>query len=133
MGDAPNDAPAAFGLANGDVRFLIVDDHCESREALRELLQARGHAVVAEAADGRGAVDAAARFAPDAVLLDIRLGGESGIDVARALTEAWPELRILLLSVDIGTSPAVLHACGARGFVSKHRLHTIDLAAVLQD
>jgi DNA-binding NarL/FixJ family response regulator len=115
------------------VRFLIVDDHPLSRDALRELLEARGHAVVAEASDESGAMDAAARFTPDAVLVDLRLGDESGLDVARALTGAWPQLPIILLSADTGTSPEVVRACGARGFVPKDRLHTVDLAALVRD
>jgi DNA-binding NarL/FixJ family response regulator len=120
------------GEGSGDVRFLIVDDQPAFREAARELLELRGHSVVAEAGNGTEALAAAAEFNPDAVLLDVRLGDESGFDIARALTNAWPELPVLLVSVDTGTSPEAARACGARGFVSKHQLHTVDLAALLQ-
>ena len=81
------------------MRVLIVDDQASFRAAARELLEARGHTVAAEAADGREAMAAAASTAPDVVLLDIGLGGESGFDVARALTQAWPELAVLLVSI----------------------------------
>jgi DNA-binding NarL/FixJ family response regulator len=115
------------------MRFLIVDDTPDVRAAVRELLEKRGHVVLAEAGDGPGAMSAAARFEPDAVFLDVSLGNESGFDVARALTTAWPELPVVLLSVDTRASPELVAACGARGMVSKTRLHAVDIDALFQD
>jgi two-component system, NarL family, nitrate/nitrite response regulator NarL len=112
------------------VRVLIVDDHPESREVVRELLENRGHVVVAEAADGKEAIAATARFNPDVVLLDLGLGGESGFDVARELTGTWPDLAVLLVSVGGDASPELVRACGARGLTRKERLYTADLAAL---
>lgn len=114
------------------MRFLIVDDRPESREVVRELVERRGHEVVGEAGDGSGAMAAVERFEPDAVLLDVRLGGESGFDVARSLIARRPELAILLMSVDSHTSPELARACGARGFVPKQHLHTVDLQSLLE-
>jgi DNA-binding response OmpR family regulator len=113
------------------VRFLIVEDHSEAREAIRELLEQTGHEV-AEASSGSEAEAAVAQFDPEAVLLDVHLGGESGLDVARALTEAWPNLAVVLTSIDSHLSPERVRACGARAFVSKYRLHAVDLAALLK-
>lgn len=113
------------------MRFLIVDDNADAREAIRGLLEQSGHEV-AEAARGSEAEAAVAQFDPEAVLLDVRLGGESGIDVARALTEAWPDLAVVLMSIDSHMSPECVSACGARGFVSKYSLHTVDLAALFK-
>ena len=92
----------------------------------------RGHDVVGEASDGRGAMAEAERLGPDAVLLDVRLRGESGFDVARSLIARWPQLPILLMSVDAETAPELARACGARGFVPKQRLHAVDLQALLE-
>ncbi len=114
------------------MRFLIVDDRVEWREVVRELLERRGHEVVGEASNGSGAMAAAERFEPDAVLLDVRLGGESGFNVARSLTGRWPELAIVLMSVDSDTSAELARACGARAFVPKQRLHAVDLQALLE-
>ena len=86
------------------LRVLIVDDQQSFRDAARELLRARGHVVVAEAPCGRTALEAAARFAPDAVLLDVRLERESGFVVARALIDAHPDLCVLLTSPTIWAS-----------------------------
>lgn len=113
------------------MRFLIVDDRAESRDAIRELLEKRGHEVVGEAGDASGALDLAERCSPEAVLLDVRLGGESGFDVAESLTAARPELAILMISVDSDISLELAYASGARGFVLKQRLHTVDLNALL--
>jgi DNA-binding NarL/FixJ family response regulator len=112
------------------MRVVIVDDHPDSREVVRELLENRGHVVVAEAADGQGALAATARFKPDAVLLDLGLGGESGFDVARELTGTWPELAVLLVSVSGDASPELVRASGARCLTRKERLYTADLAAL---
>jgi DNA-binding NarL/FixJ family response regulator len=110
------------------LRVLIVDDQQSFRDVARELLRARGHVVVAEAQSGRTALDAAARFAPDAVLLDVRLQGESGLVVARALMDAHPDLLVLLTSSDdSGMRPERVRECGARGFVLKQRLPRVDL------
>jgi DNA-binding NarL/FixJ family response regulator len=114
------------------VRLLIVDDQAAFRQAARDLLENRGN-VVAEAEDGSGALAEVARFDPDAVLLDIRLGKESGYDVARALIRAWPELPVVLISIDdSGVSPRSVRDCGARGFINKRRLATADLVALIR-
>jgi DNA-binding NarL/FixJ family response regulator len=114
------------------MRFLIVDDLADSREAVRSVLECRGHTVVAEAATGEEALAATDRFGPDAVLLDLRLGDESCLDVARALTAAWPRLPVLVFSLSTGVTSELVRAYGARGFVAKDRLHEVDLAAILK-
>jgi len=112
------------------VRVLIVDDQPDFREAVRELLEGRGYVVV-EAWDTAGALVAIEAFDADAALIDIRLHDESGYDAARALVEASPRLAVFLMSAGgtIGTD-AVARACGARGFVPKQRLASIDLVSL---
>jgi DNA-binding NarL/FixJ family response regulator len=118
--------------SSGRLRFLIVEDHAEAREAMRELLEESGHEV-AEAASGSEAQAAVSEFDPEGVILDLRLGDENGFDVARALTDAWPDLAVVITSVDQDdVSPERLRASGARGFVSKYRLHAVDLAALFE-
>jgi DNA-binding NarL/FixJ family response regulator len=111
------------------LRVLIVDDHPGFRDAARELLSARGYTVVAEADSGSSALQALARSAPDAVLLDMLLGRESGFDVARTLTRAQPDLAVLLVSAqDAGAYAERALECGARGFVLKRDLVKTNLA-----
>jgi len=110
-------------------RILIVDDHPVFRSAARALLTARGYAVVGEASCTRTALDAAARLSPDGVLLDVHLGTDSGVDVARALTRAQPALAVVLVSSDWPEpSPERLQDCGACGFVLKSALPVTDLS-----
>jgi DNA-binding NarL/FixJ family response regulator len=95
------------------LRVLIIDDHASFRSAVRELLERRGFAVVAEADDATSGLETAERIAPEAVLLDA-------------------ELAVLLVSSDdIHRNPAHIHECGARGFLLKSRLASSDLVAIL--
>ena len=64
---------------------LIVDDNRSFLEAARALLEREGMRVVGVAATSAQALRGAAELRPDAVLVDIALGGESGFDVARSL------------------------------------------------
>jgi two-component system response regulator EvgA len=113
------------------LRFLVVDDHPGFRRAARTLLGARGFFVVGEADCGASARHLVDVLRPDGVLLDLRLGSESGLVVARSLTAARPGLWILLTSAD-DTHPGEhrVAGCGARGFIPKERLAHVDLAAL---
>jgi DNA-binding NarL/FixJ family response regulator len=113
------------------IRVLIVDDHSGFRAAARDLLLRRGYAVVGEADSAQAAYDAVAGLAPNAVLLDLRLGQEHGCDVARELTTRWQRLAVVLTSSDgAGITASRVRACGARGFVAKHALGKADLGAL---
>ena len=112
-------------------RVLIVDDQPAFREAVRDLLMSRGHAVVGEADGLVSALAALEQHRPDAVLVDVCLGIESGFDVARALTGLRPGLSVLLASSDDRYGEeARVRECGACGFVSKSRLVDTDLGAL---
>jgi len=79
------------------LRILIVDDCPDNRRALRLLLRVWGHEV-AEAADGPEALDQAAAFRPEVVLLDLRLPGLHGFEVAARMRQRAPELCLVALS-----------------------------------
>jgi DNA-binding NarL/FixJ family response regulator len=111
-------------------RVIIIDDHAPCRDAVRELLERRGFAVVGEADSANAGLETAAAVAPDAVVLDVNLPDGNGIDVCRALTGANPGLAVLLVSAD------PQHArwagdCGAVAFLPKVRLASADLNALL--
>jgi chemotaxis response regulator CheB len=89
--------------------------------------------VAGEADSGAAAIAAAEGLAPDAVLLDVCLGEDSGFDVACAMTEACPGLPVLLVSsVDYRDCHALLRACGSCGFVLKSELARVDLEDLLR-
>ena len=111
------------------MRVLVVDDHPEALEAICELLEAHGHDVAA-VADGRAALKQCSLRTPDLVLVDVRLGDESGFDVARALVSAHVGLQVVLMSMNPADRSAV-SASGARSLILKDDLATIDLGALV--
>jgi PAS domain S-box-containing protein len=92
-------APAASAAARTAARrVLIVDDNADAAVTLELLLQSLGHETRV-AHDGAAALEAAARFRPDIVLLDIGLPGIDGYEVARRLREANPERPLRIVAV----------------------------------
>jgi DNA-binding NarL/FixJ family response regulator len=109
-------------------RVLIVDDHPAFRAAARELLTHRGYSVVGESACAETAIAAAARLQPDAVLLDVHLGDDDGLEVARAIQRTCPRAAVLLVSnCDYGDNEFLVRRAGAVGFLVKSRLAAEDL------
>ena len=82
------------------IRVLVVDDHALVREGIRHVLDAEpGIEVVAEAANGREAVELALLHIPDVVVLDITMPEETGLKAAARLRELLPSARVLMLSM----------------------------------
>ena len=79
-------------------RMLVVDDNSDSAESLALLARTWGHDVET-AADGYAALERAAEFAPDVVLLDIGLPGMDGYEVARRLRELPSAMSALILGI----------------------------------
>jgi two-component system CheB/CheR fusion protein len=77
-------SPRALASEAGARRVLVVDDSVDSAETMARLLRMGGHHVQV-ALDGASALDAAATFVPDIVLLDIGLPGMDGYQVGRQL------------------------------------------------
>ena len=103
------------------VRVLIVDDQPPFREIAREVLHRRGYTVVGEAGCSATALAAALRLQPDAVLLDMRLGDESGFEVAWTLGRACPQADPARLQPGLRPlprSPALLRCARLRAEVA---------------
>jgi AmiR/NasT family two-component response regulator len=71
----------------GRSRVIIADDESIIRLDLREMLESLGYLVVGEVGDGTSAVNLARELKPDIVIMDIKMPGLDGIDVAKILTE----------------------------------------------
>jgi DNA-binding NarL/FixJ family response regulator len=103
------------------IRVLVADDHTPTRSDMREALEHDDRfVVVAEAADGPGAVQAALRERPDLCLLDIKMPGSSGIAAAREITSRLPETKIVMLTISVDDDD-LLNAlrAGAAGYLLK--------------
>ena len=81
------------------LRLLVVDDHEVVRQGLVALLDRReGFQVVAEAGTVAEAIEAARRFEPDIVVMDVRLPDGSGVEACREIREARPETKVIVLT-----------------------------------
>ena len=103
------------------IRIVIADDHAIIRRGLRTLLEHEpGLEVVAEASDGREAIEVAKRERPHVAILDIAMPGLNGIEAGRRIAEILPETQVVMLTVhaDEAYLLSALKA-GTRGYVLK--------------
>jgi DNA-binding NarL/FixJ family response regulator len=85
-------------LRTVDPRCLIVDDNPRFLTSARNLLEKQGVRVVGVASTQREAMAIAASDRPDVALVDVDLGDENGLDVARALATAGEPVPVILIS-----------------------------------
>src|SRR5438874_13030578 len=104
------------------IRVLLVDDHALVREGTRRLLETENDVeVVAEAASGEEALEAAKRLKPDIAIMDIAMPGMGGIEATRAIKVSCPETAVLVLSAyDDEPYLMALLEVGAAGFLLKN-------------
>ncbi len=104
------------------IRVLVVDDHAVVREGLRALLELQeGIEVVAEAADGREAVETAIRLRPDVILMDLVMPRLDGVAAMRELRVSVPQARAIVLTSFLDEDkllPAL--RSGAAGYLLKN-------------
>ncbi len=103
------------------IRVLLADDHTLVRAGLRSLLsRAEGVEIVAEAADGREAVELAAAHRPDVVLMDLQMPGLGGLEATAEIAARAPAARVIVVSMH-DTEDYVLRAlrAGAVGYLLK--------------
>jgi len=102
------------------VRILLVDDHAVMRSSLALLLNSHGAKVVGEASDGKSGIEEALRLHPDVILMDITLPDMDGIEATRQICKAWPQARVLALTMHSEDTYLVpfLEAGGA-GYIRK--------------
>jgi DNA-binding NarL/FixJ family response regulator len=103
------------------IRILLADDHALVRAGIRALLDhVRGVEVVAEADDGREALDLIATHQPDIVLMDIAMPSLNGLEAAARVSKAFPGVRVIILSMH-ANEEYVLQAlrAGASGYLLK--------------
>ncbi len=103
------------------IKVLLVDDHPVVRRGMRHLLSTCADMeIVGEAEDGPSALRAASSLAPEVILLDVRLPGDSGFEVVPQLRQVVPSARIIMLTTyDDDEYLAKSIGGGAHGYVLK--------------
>jgi DNA-binding NarL/FixJ family response regulator len=103
MGGSPGASsapPDASSPRAEPIRAMIVDDHALFRRGLEMVLEEEQDIeLVGQASDGTEAVEKAAESLPDVVLMDIRMPRSSGIEACRAMKEAAPSAKIVILTI----------------------------------
>jgi two-component system nitrate/nitrite response regulator NarL len=105
------------------LRCLIVDDSEAFLASASRLLSAQGLEVVGRAWSGAEAVRLVQELEPDVALVDVQLGGEDGVEVARRLAATAPSTRLIMISSHTQDELAELIADSpAAGFLPKSAL-----------
>lgn len=113
--------PANPGSDKAPVRVLVADDQAAVRDGLVTLLDLDPQiTVVAEAADGKQALDAAAATDPDVALMDLHMPGMDGIEATALITARHPRTKVVVLTTyaDDASIHGALQA-GALGYLTK--------------
>jgi DNA-binding NarL/FixJ family response regulator len=119
-----------------NIRVIVAEDHATVREGLKLIINAQSDMdVVADAEDGRTAIELAQKLLPDVVLMDISMPRLNGLKATAKLKECCPEVQVLAVTrhKDDGYLQQVLKA-GASGYVLKQSppaelLHAIRAVA----
>ena len=101
-------------------RVLVADDEAHIRQLMRAVLQTMDCEVVAEAANGREAVESYLELRPDVVLLDINMPVMTGTEALKAIRRASDEVAIVMLTsmVDLATVDECIQS-GASHYLRK--------------
>jgi DNA-binding NarL/FixJ family response regulator len=107
------------------IRILCVDDHPVVRQGIAGLVAVQADmTVVAEASNGREAIQQFRAHRPDVTLMDLQMPEMGGVDAISAIRAEFPDARIVVLTTYVGDAQALraLQA-GARGYLLKNALH----------
>jgi DNA-binding NarL/FixJ family response regulator len=118
-------------VSTRELQIVIVEDHLAVRKGVELLLRSEGMRVIGVAETPAAGARMIAERKPDVAIIDIMLGDESGLDVARAVLADDPDAGILMYTAEEG-EPIVREAleCGARGFALKSGAPDELLAAI---
>jgi DNA-binding NarL/FixJ family response regulator len=115
------------------IKVMITDDNALFRMGLSRLLRDdKRLEIVAEATDGRDAIEKAAEHSPDVILMDSRMPNMDGIEALRRITAEQPNIKVLFLS-SFENEGDVLQAMrsGAGGYVSKDALPEAIVSSII--
>jgi DNA-binding NarL/FixJ family response regulator len=116
------------------LKTLIVDDSATFRKTFKEALCERfPFMLIEEALDATEALQKIKAFLPDVIFMDIRLPGESGLELTRRIKASHPEIAIIILTAyDLREYREAAYDGGADAFIPKSSLNLADIAALIK-
>ena len=114
------------------IKLMLVDDHDVVRTGLRSYLNTKpGFEVVAEASNGREALEKMKEVQPDIVLMDITMPDMDGMETTRKLKKLYPDCQVLVLTVHADKQYFMkMMAVGASGYITKQAAADELVAAI---
>ena len=115
------------------LKTLIVEDSALFRQTFKEALCTRFPSMVIEAvADGSEVGEKITTFMPDLVFMDVRLSGESGLELTKRIKASHPKIIVIILThYDVPEYREAAHEVGADGFIIKESLDLSEIAALV--
>ena len=103
------------------IKIILADDHCLVRTGLKRLLDdVDSFTVIAEADNGKDAIDHVKNHQPDVAILDINMPSLNGIETTKILRRDFPQLKIIILSMHSDELfPQKLIKAGANAYLTK--------------
>ena len=114
-----------MGDGSAQIRILAVDDHALVRQGISVLLDTESEmALVAEASNGREAIQQFRAHRPDITLMDLQMPEMNGLDAITAIRGEFPDAKIIVLTTYKG-DVQILRAlkAGAQGYLLKNTIH----------
>jgi DNA-binding NarL/FixJ family response regulator len=120
-------------MSNDAIRVFSVDDHALIREGIAMIINCQpGMSMVAQASNGREAIERFRECKPDVTLMDLRLPDMSGIDALTVIRGEFPDARIIILTTFESTSEVQrAMTAGASAYMLKST-HPKDLAETIR-
>jgi two-component system nitrate/nitrite response regulator NarL len=107
---------------------VVVDDDHDLRATVRSAMQAAGFTIIAEADNGRDAIDLALHFRPEVLVMDVVMANIDGIAATRAISHRAPGVRVLLLT---GSDDEELGLLGLRAGAAGHLVKGLPMGQLV--